>query len=609
MAKGSESYRVLALKYRPQSFEDVVGQKHVTQTLANAIAVDRVAHAYLFCGPRGVGKTTAARILAKALNCEKGPTATPCNVCTPCLDITGGRSLDVLEIDGASNRGINEVRELRENVRYAPSGMRYKVYIIDEVHMLTTEAFNALLKTLEEPPKHVIFVFATTEPFKVPGTILSRCQRFDFARIPAREITARLTEVIARENRAIDELNKSAGEKTSHVEVTPEALALVARRAAGGLRDALSLMDQIISAVDGPVDRAVVERTLGLVGSDFCFVLGDLLAAADAAGALRLLDEVYAKGADLGEVAESLTSHLRDLLMLRIDPGLAAILDIPESEIPRYRAQAERFARETLVELVDRAAETAVSLRRSDHPRLALELALAEMAQSAARVPLAEIARRLVDLEARLGGEAPASSPAVPRSTPAKTADAGPVARAAGTVPAPQATNVPAAGGVWEAFLDALRPRSIRLWGTMHSTEFVGADADGALRVKAGSGAGLLTQVLRDPETQSLFREILSGLGVKTPEVRIEGAAKPVAAKPVEKPAAPKPVEKPAAPKAASKPAAKESAPPATEEPVTPAAKPEPPPAAKDTRSMGQLFNDEPMLQKALDMFDGEVLP
>ncbi len=278
MAKVSESYRVLALKYRPQSFDDVVGQKHVTQTLANAIAVDRVAHAYLFCGPRGVGKTTAARILAKALNCEQGPTATPCNVCTPCLDITGGRSLDVLEIDGASNRGINEVRELRENVRYAPSGMRYKVYIIDEVHMLTTEAFNALLKTLEEPPKHVIFVFATTEPFKVPGTILSRCQRFDFARIPAREITARLTEVIARENRAIDEQNKAAGEKTSHVEVTPEALALVARRAAGGLRDALSLMDQIISAADGPVDRAIVERTLGLVGSDFCFVLGDLLA-------------------------------------------------------------------------------------------------------------------------------------------------------------------------------------------------------------------------------------------------------------------------------------------------------------------------------------------
>ena len=402
------SYLVLARKYRPQVFEDVVGQEHVTRTLGNAIAAGRVAHAYLFCGPRGVGKTTAARILAKALNCEKGPAAVPCNECDACREITGGRSMDVLEIDGASNRGINEVRELRENARYAPSGGRSKVYIIDEVHMLTHEAFNALLKTLEEPPASVVFVLATTEPFKLPATILSRCQRFDFARIPSREIAAHLAALMKQEG----------------IEVSPDALSLVARRAAGGVRDALSLMDQIISAADGAIERESVERILGLVGSDFYLTLADRLAASDAAGALGLLDTIYTRGADLGELAEGLAGHLRDLLMLRIDPALAPILEASESEIPRLTAQAEAFSQEALTDLVERAADTTVALRRSPNPRLTMELALAEMAQAASRVPLADLAARLLDLEARLGGDAPPSAPARPSEASAPRAPA-----------------------------------------------------------------------------------------------------------------------------------------------------------------------------------------
>jgi DNA polymerase-3 subunit gamma/tau len=225
------SYKVLALKYRPQTFEDVVGQKPITQALQNAIATKRVAHAYLFAGSRGVGKTSVARILAKALNCQEGPTPHPCGHCSFCQEIKDGISVDVLEIDGASNRGINEIRELRENVKYLPSKNKYKIYIIDEVHMLTTEAFNALLKTLEEPPPHVIFVFATTEPHKIPLTILSRCQRYDFKRIPSSSI--------------LDQLKKIASEEG--MEVSDPGLHLIARQAQGSMRDAQSLLDQVFS--------------------------------------------------------------------------------------------------------------------------------------------------------------------------------------------------------------------------------------------------------------------------------------------------------------------------------------------------------------------------
>jgi DNA polymerase-3 subunit gamma/tau len=566
------SYLVLARKYRPQVFEDVVGQEGVTRTLANAVSAGRVAHAYLFCGPRGVGKTTAARILAKALNCEKGPTPVPCNACARCLEVLEGRSLDVLEIDGASNRGIDEVRDLRESTKYAPARARYKVYIIDEVHMLTKEAFNALLKTLEEPPPHVIFVFATTEPFSVPATILSRCQRFDFARIPARTIATHLGALAAREG----------------LEAHPDALALIARRARGGLRDALSLLDQVIPAAQGPVTRPVVEDILGLVGGEALYGMVDALADEDTAGLLRRFDALYARGLDLRELAEALTVHLRDLLLLRIDPSLAELVEAPESEIPELRRQAGRFDRDVLSDLVDRAAEIKGTLRRNEHPRLTMELALAEMAAAARRVPLSEIARRLVALEERLGG----ASPAPPTSPGAGAAKRGPASQVSepGVKESPPRKSGSAdtgpsdrgAAAVWDDCLTAIKEKSIRLWGTLQKAEAValvegapGAPGELVLRVESD----FVKQSLRDPETIRILSEALTEGGMPH-RVTLEGEHQPAS-----RGTAPSPAPRPA------------EAEPRTEPPL------------RTEKSVGQIFKDEPMLQKALDMFDGEVLP
>ncbi len=272
----AQQYQVLARKWRPQQFDDVVGQEHVTTTLKNAIAQNRLAHAYLFVGPRGIGKTSIARIFAKALNCVKGPTATPCDECDSCREITEGRSLDVLEIDGASNNGVEQVRELRDTVRYAPARGKFKIYIIDEVHMLTTQAFNALLKTLEEPPAHVKFIFATTEPQKVLPTILSRCQRFDLRRIPASLIVKHLKEIAKKEKVAIDD----------------EALAAIARGAEGGLRDAESTLDQLIAFCGNKIAEADVLSVFGLVAHDRIAALTDAVLDGQTTKSLQVLKEL-----------------------------------------------------------------------------------------------------------------------------------------------------------------------------------------------------------------------------------------------------------------------------------------------------------------------------
>ena len=296
------SYLVLARKKRPQVFEDVIGQRPITQTLQNAIAQKRVAHAFLFTGPRGVGKTSTARILAKALNCEKGPQMNPCNQCPACKEISEGNSIDVIEIDGASNRGIDEVRELRENVRYTPAKSRYKIIIIDEIHMLTLPAFNALLKTLEEPPLHIVFIFATTEPHKIPATILSRCQRYDFKRIPSGEIVQHLRRIVDEEK----------------IEVSQRALSTLARESEGSMRDAQSLLDRLISYGGAKIRDEEVIEILGLIDQKILSDTIEAIADHDAGRCMEIVEQIYQFGYDIQRFCQELLQYLRNLILLKV---------------------------------------------------------------------------------------------------------------------------------------------------------------------------------------------------------------------------------------------------------------------------------------------------
>ncbi|MCU0615042.1 MAG: DNA polymerase III subunit gamma/tau, partial [Desulfobacterales bacterium] len=305
------AYLVLARKYRPQTFEDVVKQDHVTLTLKNAIASNRMAHAVLFSGPRGTGKTTVARILAKAMNCDKGPTPVPCNMCKSCHDITSSGAVDVYEIDGASNNGVEQVRELRDNIKYMPAHSRYKIYIIDEVHMLSTAAFNALLKTLEEPPAHVLFIFATTEPHKIPLTILSRCRRHDFRRISIDAITDHLETICKKEN----------------FDIEKESLDLMAREAGGCMRDALSLLDQVMTCSQGGVARDQILNVMGVIDRKLIFDMTDGILAANVPDILMVMDEIYDRGQDMKKLYSDLLEHFRNLLVVKLAKNIDKLVD------------------------------------------------------------------------------------------------------------------------------------------------------------------------------------------------------------------------------------------------------------------------------------------
>src|SRR5580698_1295630 len=318
------SYQVIARKYRPQRFSDVVGQEHVTQTLSNAIAQNRIAHAYLFVGPRGTGKTTIARIFAKCLNCTGGPKVDFSDDDPRCKEITEGRSIDVLEIDGASNNGVEQVRELRETVKYAPASSKFKIYIIDEVHMLSTAAFNALLKTLEEPPAHVKFMFATTEAEKVLPTILSRCQRFDLRRIPSALITKQLAQIA----------------KLEKVNIDPAALEAIARGAEGGMRDAESTLDQLISFCGDKIEEADVLSMFGLAAQGQILGLSHAILAGEAEKALRELDELSKHGKDLGRLLSDLLNHFRNLLIYQVSRGDLKLLEVSEMEAASLKEQS-----------------------------------------------------------------------------------------------------------------------------------------------------------------------------------------------------------------------------------------------------------------------------
>lgn len=369
------SYLALARRYRPGDFDTILSQHHITTTLKNAVSLGRVSHAYLFCGPRGTGKTTTARVLAKALNCEKGPTPEPCGECTVCKEITIGSSPDVFEIDAASNRGIDDIRELRENVRYSPVGGRYKIYIIDEIHRLTREAFDALLKTLEEPPSHVIFIFATTDPQALPATILSRTQRYDFKRIPVSALSEAVNSVARKEGLSID----------------PNAALLVAKKADGSLRDALSLLDQLSSFSDSNIDMERAAEILGVVKTDLLFAIAQSIINHDAAEALAQLSEFTKSGGDPPELAEALIGYIRTLLLIRNGVDDIEILELDKMEMEKANKLVADIDPVDLLRYFTALADYKWSVKQGQDPVFTLETTVVKMAAMDRAVSLEEL--------------------------------------------------------------------------------------------------------------------------------------------------------------------------------------------------------------------------
>lgn len=398
------SYLVFARKYRPQAFDEVVQQSHVTRTLANAIAANRVAHAILFSGPRGTGKTTVARILAKAMNCVQGPTAAPCNQCQSCLEITGGNAADVFEIDGASNNSVDQVRELRENLKYMPVHSRYKIYIIDEVHMLSLAAFNALLKTLEEPPEHILFMFATTEAHKIPITILSRCQRHDLRRIDS--------QAMAEHMRGICEAEK--------VQIDAPSLELIAQEAGGSMRDSLSLLDHVLACAEGPVTPGLIGELLGLVDHKHLFDISEAVLGGDLHNVLAAIDVVWRQGYELKRFYSDLVAHFHHLTLVKIGSREEAPLDLPDREIERLRTQAESVPATFLLQCLDALFQAEPAIRLSSLPKLALEMVFLKLFQTTPALPIQTLIESLDQLQKNIGeqGSRPTAAPGPPNAPP-----------------------------------------------------------------------------------------------------------------------------------------------------------------------------------------------
>jgi DNA polymerase-3 subunit gamma/tau len=440
----SQGYTVLARRYRPQLFGELVGQEPVAQALANAISSDRVAHAYLFTGARGVGKTSTARILARALNCEQGPTVTPCGTCDSCRRIAAGEDVDVLEIDGASNRGIDEVREIRQNVQFRPQHSRYKIYIIDEVHMLTAPAFNALLKTLEEPPPQVKFIFATTEVHKIPVTILSRCQRFDFSGISTPRIVERLRSIVQSEKMEADD----------------DALELVARRAGGSMRDAQSLLDQLLAFSKDKLSVGRVHQLLGTAGEERVAALAAAVIGRDGKQALEQLGQAADQGLQLGELLDQLIEYWRDLMVFNCAAGAAPPLSVTGAQRDALRQQAQQLSLDSILAGLDVLVSAKNRLRMSQHSRVLVEMALVRLSRLDDLVPLGQLAQWLAQGGTPRPAVAPAPRPAA-LTAPPEGAKKKPLNGASSAAPAAAAVlslTQEALSAVWGELLTRIGP-------------------------------------------------------------------------------------------------------------------------------------------------------
>jgi DNA polymerase-3 subunit gamma/tau len=501
-------YTVLARRYRPQQFADLVGQEPVAQALVNALKSNRVAHAYLFTGARGVGKTSAARILAKALNCEQGPTPTPCDKCERCTSIALGDDVDVLEVDGASNRGIDEVREIRGNVQYRPAKSRFKIYIIDEVHMLTTQAFNALLKTLEEPPPHVKFIFATTDVQKIPLTILSRCQRFDFAGIGTPRISARLREIVDREGMKADD----------------EALELVARRAAGSMRDAQSLLDQLLSFGGDNLNADQVHQLLGTARDDRVLAVATAVLEHDSKRALDLLSEETNEGLQLGELADQLIAYWRDLMVLNCTGGAATDLSVAPRHRETLAEQAKAMKLDTIIAGLDVLSNMRARLRNSNHGRVLVEMALIRLSRLEDLVSLSQIAQWLNQPATVLGGQRPSTPVSPPEGVKKKTPEAGD--RPPETGPIPLTTE--SLRRIWQNMLGQAGPM---LAGCLQKADFPAIFAPNTLVIRFKSDYNNEREHCSDPARVGRLEEVLRRITGQPCQVRVENAAASALAK------------------------------------------------------------------------------
>ena len=568
------SYQVIARKYRPQRFAEVVGQEHVTQTLANAIEQKRIAHAYLFCGPRGTGKTTIARIFAKCLNCTGGPKIDFDEKDSRCIEITEGRSLDVLEIDGASNNGVEQVRELRETCKYAPANSQFKIYIIDEIHMLSTAAFNALLKTLEEPPAHVKFMFATTDPEKVLPTILSRCQRFDLRRIPSALITKHLALIAKQEKVKIDEA----------------ALYAIARGADGGMRDAESTLDQLISFCGDKIEEPDVLSMFGLAAESQILKLSKAVLGGEIQTALTQLNELAQNGKDLGRLLSDLLNHFRNLLIFQVSRGDLNLLEVSEAEVAALKEQSALANTDAFTRILEVFADTELRLRDAASKKIMVEVALLRAIEARNAMPLDAVLKQLNQLRggqgsagispASIGGNASATAPAIRSTAKSHTAhqEAAAAPAAIAEIPAISADLA----GLWTKLVEAVSRVSpfIRTYlleagpvSFEKNTLVIGFDPEFVDHLA----------LIDNPRNHTLLQTKLTEIGHPNAQIKFIKAELPAnRVRPVPSEPAAIPVDAPPAAPSKEKPA----------------------PVAFNKND----FKNDPLIQKALEIFKGQIV-